>query len=199
MVNLNNKISLLIDKELRRLGDKEFARSRDRLIGEEVISYGVKTQEIRKITKEYFRRFQEETKESWLRVVKELMATKVFENQMAGIFLLGDLIKKGRKVTISEIENLIKKCINNWATCDTISSEVVAKILKGSPEEIGVLYRWVKSRNIWLKRAALVTMVKLKGKIENWQESALRILSFLEKEKEPIIKKAVRWLEKEVL
>jgi len=84
MVNLNNKISILIDKELRKLSDKEFARSRNRLIGKKVISYGVKTQEIRKIAKEYFKRFQKETKESWLKIVKELMSTKVFENQMTG-------------------------------------------------------------------------------------------------------------------
>lgn len=193
MGNLNNKISLLIDKELKRLGDKKFVRSRNRLIGKEVISYGVKTQQIRKITKEYFRQFHQETKESWLKIVKELMATKIFEDQMAGIFLLN---KISGRLSISELEKLIEEYIDNWAICDTISSEVVAKILKGSPEEIGILDRWAKSRNIWLKRAALVTMVKLKGKIENWQESALKILSFLEKEKEPIIKKAVRWLKK---
>jgi len=195
MVNLNNNISILIDKELRKLSDKEFARSRNRLIGKKVISYGVKTQEIRKITKKYFKRFQKETKESWLKIVKELMSTKVFEDQMAGIFLLS---KIGEKLSISELEKLIKKYIDNWATCDTMSSEVVAKILIGSPERIETLYTWAKSQNIWLKRAALITTVKLKNKIENWQEVACQILSLLEKEKEPTLKKAVHWLKKEV-
>ncbi|HPC30506.1 MAG TPA: DNA alkylation repair protein [Candidatus Paceibacterota bacterium] len=196
MVNLNNKISILVDKELRKLSDKEFARSRNRLIGKSVISYGVKTQEIRKITKEYFKRFQKETQESWLKVVKELMSTKVFEDQMAGIFLLS---KIGGKLSISELEKLIKKYIDNWATCDTMSSEVVAKILIRSPERIEALYTWAKSKNIWLKRAALITTVKFKDKIENWQEIACQILSLLEKEKEPTIKKAAHWLKKEVL
>lgn len=199
MVNLNNKISLLIDKELRKLGDKNFTESRNRLIGKNVISYGVRTREIRKVAKKYFGQFQGGNKENWLKIIKELMATRVFENQMAGIFLLGDLIKTERKVVIFEIENLIEKYIDNWATCDTMSSEVTAKILKRSPEGIGVLDDWVKSKNIWLKRAALVTMVKFKGKIENWQEIASRMLSFSEKEKEPILKKAVHWLEKKVL
>ncbi|MGB9848076.1 MAG: DNA alkylation repair protein [Minisyncoccia bacterium] len=199
MGNLNNKISILIDKELKTLGDKEFARRRDRLIGEGVRSYGVETQEIRKIAKKYFKQFQErETIRDWLGTIKDLLSTKVFENQMAGIFLLGAFLKSGGKVSIPELERLIIKYLDNWATCDTISSEVVAKILSGSPKEIKTLYVWARSRNIWLKRIALVTIVKLKSEIENWQEIASRIFSFSKKAKEPIIKKAVRWLEKEL-
>ena len=199
MVDLNNKISIFVDKELKTLGDKEFAKSRNRLISEKVISYGVETQEIRKVARKYFNQFRErKTKRVCLETVKELMSTKVFEDQMVGIFFLELFLKTGGKISISEIKKLITEYIDNWATCDTISSEVVAKILKRSPEKIEVLYTWVKSRNIWLKRVALVTTVKLKNKIENWQEVASQILSFSEKEKEPIIKKAVHWLEKEL-
>jgi len=199
MVDLNNKISIFVDKELKTLGDKEFAKSRNRLISEKVISYGVETQEIRKVARKYFNQFRErKRKRVCLEAVKELMSTKVFEDQMVGIFFLELFLKTGGKISISEIKKLITEYIDNWATCDTISSEVVAKILKRSPEKIEVLYTWVKSRNIWLKRVALVTTVKLKNKIENWQEVASQILSFSEKEKEPIIKKAVHWLEKEL-
>ena len=199
MVDLNNKISIFVDKELKTLGDKEFARSRNRLISEKVISYGVETQEIRKVARKYFNQFRErKTKRVCLETVKELMSTKVFEDQMVGIFFLELFLKTGGKISISEIKKLITEYVDNWATCDTISSEVVAKILKRSPEKIEVLYAWAKSRNVWLKRAALVTTVKLKNKIENWQEVASQILSFSEKEKEPIIKKAVHWLEKEL-
>jgi 3-methyladenine DNA glycosylase AlkD len=196
MANLSNKISILIDKDLKKLGKREFAQRRNRLIGKEVVSYGVKVREIRKIAKEYFKRF---SKEKWREIVKELMSTKVFENQMAGIFLLDLFLKTEEKISISEIEELIKDHIDNWATCDTISSEVVAKVLKHSPKEIKSLDAWAKSRNIWLKRAALVTIVKLKNKIEDWQRIAPQMLSFFGEEQEPILKKAIRWLQREVL
>jgi len=42
MVNLSNEISILIDGNLKKLGEKKFAQRRDRLIGREVVSYGVK-------------------------------------------------------------------------------------------------------------------------------------------------------------
>jgi 3-methyladenine DNA glycosylase AlkD len=196
MANLSNKISILIDKDLKKSGEREFAQRRNRLIGKEVVSYGVKVREIRKIVKEYFKRF---SKEKWREIVKELMSTKVFENQMAGIFLLDLFLKTEEKISISEIEELIKDYIDNWATCDTISGEVVAKVLTHSPKEIKSLDTWAKSRNVWLKRAALVTIVKLKNKIENWQRIASEILSSLSEEREPILKKAIHWLQKEVL
>jgi len=196
MVNLSNQISILIDKDLKELGEREFAQRRNRLIGKEVVSYGVKVREIRKITKEYFKQFP---KEKWQEIIKELMSTKVFENQMAGVFLLTLFLKTEKRISISEIEKLIKDYIDNWATCDTISSEIVAKVLTHSPKEIKNLDVWAKSRNVWLKRAALITMVKLKNKIEDWQRIAYQILSFLSEEREPILKKAIHWLQREIL
>ncbi|PIR06751.1 hypothetical protein COV54_02105 [Candidatus Jorgensenbacteria bacterium CG11_big_fil_rev_8_21_14_0_20_38_23] len=197
MVDFNNKISIIIDRNLKKLGSKEFAKTRNRLISKGVISYGVKVGEIRRIVKKYFKQFQEkETERSWLKVVKELMATKVLDDQMAGIFLLNLSLKTFEKVSISEIEKLITRYIDNWATCDAISSEVIAKVLKNSPEEIKILYTWTKSENIWLRRTALVTTVKLKNKIKDWQEVASKILSSFSKEKEPIVEKAVYWLER---
>jgi 3-methyladenine DNA glycosylase AlkD len=196
MANLSNKISILIDKDLKKLGEKKFAQRRNRLIGKEVVSYGVKVREIRKIAKEYFKRF---SREKWREIIKELMSTKVFENQMAGVFLLAFFLKTEEKISISEIEELIKNYIDNWATCDTISSEVAAKILTHSPKEIKSLDTWAKSRNVWLKRAALVTIVKLKNKIEDWQRIASQMLSSLSEEREPILKKAIHWLQREVL
>jgi len=197
MIDFNNKISIVIDKRLKDSGNKEFAERRDRLIGKGVISYGVKVGEIRRIVKNYFKQFQE-TEKNWLKVVRELMSTKVLDDQIAGVFILGSLIKDGEKLDISEIEKLTTRHINNWAICDAISSEVVVKLLENSPKEIETLDTWVKSKNIWLRRAALVTTVKLKNKTENWQKIASKILSSFSREKEPIIKKAVHWLEKEI-
>jgi 3-methyladenine DNA glycosylase AlkD len=77
--------------------------------------------------------------------------------------------------------------------------EVVARIIKNSPNEVKRLNAWIKSENVWLRRAALVTMAKLKNEIENWYEIASQMLSSLSKEREPIVKKAINWLRREVV
>jgi 3-methyladenine DNA glycosylase AlkD len=199
MVDLNNKISILIDEELRTLGDKEFAKSRNRLISKKVVSYGVKTGSIRKIVRGHWKKFPElKTEENCFKTARELMSMKILDDQMAGIFLLGLYSKTFEMRDISKLERLIARYIDNWAACDAMSSEVIAKVLKNSPQEIKILYTWAKSENIWLRRAAIVTTVKMKNKIGNWEEIASKILLSFSKEKEPIVKKAVHWLEREI-
>jgi 3-methyladenine DNA glycosylase AlkD len=199
MADFHSKISIIVDRELRRSGNKEFAQRRDRLIGEETVSYGVKTSEIRKIVKKYWKKHQGlKEPENYFETASELISTKVLDDQMAGIFLLGLSSKTFEIRDISKLKKLIARYIDNWATCDAISSEVIAKILGDSPEKIEILDTWAKSKNKWLRRVALVTVVKLKNKIEYWNKIASRILSLFSEEKEPIVKSAVRWLEKEI-
>jgi len=195
MSNLPNKIPILIDEELKQQKEKEYAQEISRMIGKGIVSYGVKLPKIRKIVKKYFKEFPNE---NWKEICKTLLSKEIFENKMVGIFLLGLFIKKGGKLSISEVGELIKNYIDNWATCDEISMEVVARIIKNSPNEIKRLNGWIKSENVWLRRAALVTIVKLKNKIENWYEIASQILSSLSKEKEPIVRKAINWLRREI-
>lgn len=199
MGNSYNKISTMIDKDLRRSGDKGFALTRNRLVGEKVMSYGVRTSEIRKIIRKYRKDFQElRAARDCFGVASELISRRILDDQMAGVFLLGLSLKNFERIDVSEIEKLITRYIDNWATCDAISSEVFAEIQKNSPKKIETLSLWAKSKNIWLRRAALVTVVKLKNKIKDWQEVAFTILSSFSGEKEPIVKKAVHWLEGEI-
>lgn len=195
----NNKIYLLLLEELKKEGDKDFASSRNQLIGKKIISYGTRTAEIRRITKKYWQKFCEgKTEKDWFEIVEKLLSTKVFDNQMAGIFLLGVILKKF-SIEISIITRLISKYIDNWATCDAISSEI-AKKLRNSPENVKkLLLEWIKSQNPFIRRVAVVTLIKLKGKIENWKKITSQVLSFLNKEKDPITKKAFVWLKKETL
>lgn len=199
MKKSDKDFSRFLNQELRKNQDKKFAQGRNKLIGEEIFSYGVKTKEIRKIVKRYWKEYpQLKTARTCFTTAEKLISAKILDNQLAGIFLLGLYQKTSAIKDISWLEKLITKNISNWATTDTFASEVLAPVLKNSPKRNDFLYDWANSKNIWLKRAALVTTVKLKNKIENWEELAFKMLSLTEKEKEPLIKKAAHWLEKAV-
>lgn len=194
----NNKIYLSIVSELEKEGNKDFASSRNRLIGKKIISYGTRTAEIRRITKKYWQKFCEgKTEKDWLEILEKLLSTKVFDNQMAGIFLFGFVVKKF-PIRISTIKRLISKYIDNWATCDAISCEIAKKLRSSSECVEKLLLEWIRSQNPFLRRAAVAILVKLKSKIENWEKIAFQTLSFLNNEKDPITKKALVWLKKEV-
>ena len=199
MKKSDKDFSHLLNQELRKNQDKKFAQSRNKLIREETISYGIKTKEIRKIVKRYWKEYpQLKTAKACFTTAEKLISAKILDNQLAGIFLLGWYQKTLAIKDISWLEKLITENINNWAISDAFASEVLAPVLKNSQKRNDFLCDWANSENIWLKRAALVTTVKLKNKIENWEELAFKMLSLAEKEKEPLIKKAAYWLEKEV-
>lgn len=199
MKKSNKDFSHLLNQELRKNQDKKFAQSRNKFIGEEIFSYGVKTKEIRKIVKGYWKEYPElKTAKACFTTAEKLISAKILDNQLAGIFLLGWYQKTLAIKDISWLEKLITENINNWAVSDAFASEVLAPVLKNSQKRNDFLYDWANSENIWLKRAALVTTVKLKNKIENWEELAFKMLSLTEKEKESLIKKAAHWLKKEV-
>ena len=200
MRNFHNKISAMIDKDLKQSGDEKFALTRNRLIEEKVVSYGVKTSEIRKIVRKYQKKFQElKAAKDCFEVASELISNKILDDQMAGIFLLGGCREISQISNIFvRLERLIIDYFDNWAVCDAISSEVTSRLLKDLPEKIEILYSWAKSDNKWLRRVALVTVVKLKNKIPEWNVISSRILLFFSKEQEPIVKKAILWLKKEL-
>lgn len=199
MGNSHNKISTMIDKDLKQSGDKGFTLTRNRLVGKEVVSYGVKTSEIRKIVRKYRKKFQElRAARDCFEVASELISKKILDDQMAGIFLLGLCQEISQISNITRFKRLIIDYINNWAVCDAISSEVVARVLKDLPEKIEILYSWARSDNKWLRRVALVTAVKLKNRIPEWNAISSRVLLLFSEEQEPIVKSAMLWLKKEL-
>ena len=188
-----------LDQELRKNQDKKFAQSRNKLIGEEILSYGVRTSKIRKIVKKYWKEYPElKTARTCFTTAEKLISAKILDSKLAGIFLLGLYQKTLAIKDISWLEKLITEDINNWAVSDALASEVLVPVLKNSLKKNNLLYDWANSENIWLKRTALVTTVKLKNKVKNWEELASKMLSLAKKEKEPLIKKAAHWLEKAV-
>ena len=198
MVNSKDKISTLISLKLKEQGNVEFVKTISRLVKDKPPSFGVRMGKIRKIVKDLYKDLPElQDKKRCIKIAIELMMTKIFENQLAGIFLLGALVEKKEFKKISFLRTLILRYIDNWAICDTISTEVVAKIITQYPDEIQNLLRWTKSRSIWLKRAAIVVTIKSKNRIENWGAVSDRILFDLENEKEDILKKAIKWLKRE--
>ncbi len=90
MKKSDKDFSRFLNQELRKNQDKKFAQSRNKFIGEEIISYGVKTKEIRKIVKKYWKEYPElKTAKACFTTAEKLISTKILDNQLAGIFLLG--------------------------------------------------------------------------------------------------------------
>lgn len=117
---------------------------------------------------------------------------------MSAIFLLGESTKDGQITGFPILERLINLYINQWSLCDTFATEIVAPTLI-TDWDTGqkVVVKWSKSQNKWMRRCALVGLVKCRDKVPNWQEFSQSFLNNFEQEDERIVKKAMVWLKRE--
>jgi len=198
MVNSRHKIFINIASSLKKQGDTIFIKKVSRLFKNEISLYGVKMVKVREIIKNFYRRTPAlKNRRICINVADELIKTEIFENQIAGIFLLKTLVKKNEFQNISYLKQLIINYVKNWAACDTISTDVIAEIVKRHPNKIYNLLKWNKSKNTLVRRSLLVTIIKLKNDIKKWNTITNKLLYCFKKEKEDIVKKAIKWLKRE--
>ena len=81
----------------------------------------------------------------------------------------------------------------NWALTDALSGYVIALLLRRCPELLPRLTVWTQAENLWVRRAAAVSLVPLARKGEHL-EVAYDIATRLFPYPEDLIHKAVGWL-----
>ena len=89
-----------------------------------------------------------------------------------------------------------KAYIKNWAACDGFCTRVMGEYLEKYPENMPVLKKWAVSENLWLRRAAAVSLIKPARKGDYLPE-AFEIAGILLNDAEDMVQKGYGWLLKE--
>lgn len=84
----------------------------------------------------------------------------------------------------------------NWATTDAICGYLIRPLLLTRPELIADVCRWAKARNLWVRRAAAVSLVGPAARGIALDE-AYAVARQLEPSQEDLIHKAAGWLLRE--
>jgi len=194
MNNLN--IVEIIKRDLKASIDKDNIKERNKYFKEEIKYYGVSVATIRKIINEVY--FQILDDSDIITASNDLIRSKVFEEKLAGIILLGYALKRKKHefFDFSLIEEILDREINNWALCDTLSTDVIGVLLEIQPTYILKVIDWIYSKNPWKRRAAIVSIIKAK-KLNNKEEIINNILEHLKYENNYFVKKALDWLKRE--
>ena len=85
---------------------------------------------------------------------------------------------------------------DNWALTDLLGTKVLAPLLQRSPALAEQLKEWAASRNLWVRRAALVALVPPAGRGQHLA-LAYSIATRLQRDKNDLIQKAAGWLLRE--
>ncbi|MBN2198170.1 DNA alkylation repair protein [Candidatus Wolfebacteria bacterium] len=188
LVNLKRELKLKADPERAKILQGFFKTGKGEY-GEGDIFLGLVAPKIREIALKY--------KNLKLGDLQKLLKSKIHEERVAALRILVDKFQKSGEMERKKIFNFYlknAKRVNNWDLVDLSAPKIVGEYLLNKNRKI--LYKLVKSKNIWERRIAVLATFAFIDK--NEFNDSLKIAEILLKDKHDLIHKAVGWMLREM-
>ncbi len=130
-----------------------------------------------------------------LKLINKLWQSGYFEEKILTAKLFKKLTKDERLIAYKTLINFSKN-VSDWAVCDTLATQALRTVAE-EEEIIEFSKRFIKSKNFWQRRLAVVALINL-AKQDRYRKEIQRIISLLKDEKEYYVKKAIVWLKKSI-
>ncbi len=189
----------IVDR-LLQLSSPEVAESIQRFFPDKICCYGVRTPVLRQLAKEIYRN----QLKSWslgqvLELTEALLKSSGLESRMCGLLLLAQFSSQLGKSHLKIFRRWLRSgYLDNWALIDTFSLEVIYPLVERNPGAMKELELWCCESNVFLRRGALVSVVKT----ARTKKSTPRIFSMVKKAlsqspADNLVAKAAGWLLRE--
>lgn len=189
--NLINKTKKLYSKE-RAEHSKYFFKTGPGQYGAGDIFWGLSVPEMRLLAKEFQNISLEE--------VAILLSDKVHELRLIGFTILVEKYQKSLTDTErKQIYNFYIKhrsAANNWDLVDLSVYKIMGDYLVRNPKERKILYKFIKSNNLWERRLAMVSTIAFIRNKES--DDVLNLAKLLLDDKEDLMHKASGWMLREL-
>ena len=126
-----------------------------------------------------------------------MLSSKIHEERLCALLILVDIFKqsdsKNKKIIVDFYLKNIRK-VNNWDLVDLSADKILGNYL--IDKDKSVLYKLVKSQNIWERRISVIsTFAFIKN---NKFDDTIKISEILLNDKHDLIQKAVGWMLREM-
>jgi 3-methyladenine DNA glycosylase AlkD len=161
-------IARRVRRTLAGQADPVRARGAERYFKETVKCYGVAAPEIHALESELYR----EVRAEWsaaeaIALCDILFADPELEAKAVGALLLARFHKSFPPSLFPKVKAwLAADRLASWASVDALCPDVMGALLERFPAYVGKIKAWTSHRNRWVKRAALVSFIKLARKPE---------------------------------
>lgn len=185
---------------LKKSGDPGFARSCQRFFSEKIICYGIRAEDLRHLCRKTYQQVRSDwTVDEALELAEALLQEEELESGLGALIILGFFRDELQVQHLEIFESWLKKNrLDNWALIDTFSLEVLSPFLLRHPVCLDKMETWINGKNVYLKRAGLVGLIKPARK--NLHLSFIFRLARLAISTEPVddlVAKAAGWLLRE--
>lgn len=130
--------------------------------------------------------------------IQKLLKSKIHEHRLTALFILTKQFEVGNEISRAKIVELYlknTKHINNWDLVDQSAPRILGAYLCSKKRE--VLYKLVRSKNLWERRIAVLSTLYFIVKAHDFDDT-LKISKILLSDKHDLIHKSVGWMLREV-
>jgi 3-methyladenine DNA glycosylase AlkD len=184
-----------LEEELAAAGTEERAVQAKRYLKCHLRHLGVTMPVLRKTVRAHAKAHALDRDALWA-LVDALWPRPVFEARMASVELLQFRVKLLEAGDLGRIEALLRAC-HTWALVDPLAVDVAGHLVATYPANAKELDRWAKDESFWVRRAAMLSLLRpLReggGDFERFGRYADAMLG----DKEFFIRKAIGWILRE--
>jgi 3-methyladenine DNA glycosylase AlkD len=188
-----NDIIKKIRQELKEKADEDVKRGGERFFKEQVKFYGMRTPDVSKIAKEYFKEVKKQSKVEVFSFCEELWKSGYMEEGFIACNWSYSLRKFYEPQDFLIFERWVNEYVSNWAACDTFCNHTVGSFLEMYPDYVSKLKIWATSPNRWVKRASAVSLI-IPAKNGKFLKDVFQIANVLLLDKDDMVQKGYGWM-----
>jgi 3-methyladenine DNA glycosylase AlkD len=182
---------------LTELADEKTLESSKRFFKEgehqKVRFLGVKSALVQKVAKEHFATVKDMSKSDVFSLCESLWQTGYLEESFIACDWAYRLRHDFKPDDFAVFESWIERYVTNWASCDTFCNHTVGTFLEMYPKQIVKLKRWAKSSNLWMRRAAAVSLI-VPARKKLFHKEIFEIATILLHDGEDLVQKGYGWM-----
>jgi 3-methyladenine DNA glycosylase AlkD len=184
---------------LRTRADPRRARGVQAYFKESVRAFGVTAPQVREIAAELHRRVKPEwTVDDAIALCDRLLPRPELEAKGVAILLLHRFHKTYPEALFAKTHGwLLANRLDNWASVDALCPEVIGALVAAHEHLLERLSSWARSPNRWVRRASLVSLLKLARRPEHKAAVYAMVRRHFGSD-DDLVQKAAGWLLREV-
>lgn len=189
-------IAAAIDVELRRHRNPARAPAEKAYLKSDLEFLGVGLPAMRQAIRAIKRQHGGLDHQGLVALVRILWSRPLFERRMMAVLLLEAFEPLLRPADMQLLEQLIRQS-KTWAFVDELAIAITGPLVERFPEPLQVLDRWAEDGDFWLRRSAMLALLRPlrrgRGDFRRFRRYAERMLE----DREFFIRKAIGWVLRE--
>jgi 3-methyladenine DNA glycosylase AlkD len=182
-----------IRTELIRNADEKTRIQGEKYFKENIKIYGLKSAQVEKISKEYYKTIADRSKTNIFSLCEKLWQSGFIEEACIACMWSYNVRKNYKPADFKVFEGWVNKYVSNWAACDTLCNHTVGTFIEMYPSYLEKLKRWARSENRWVKRAAAVSLI-VPARKGLFLHDIFEIADILHSDSDDMVRKGYGWM-----